>query len=111
MLYYSQHPNALSHDIITPSMSLYQARIMVAAFLVSWSLIAELWRPINPFYPIEALFGAIFLNKEQRLAWNEGDQDSTPKKQNGSGKARKEDGFLSDKSQQLRNRNKTKKNQ
>lgn len=69
LIYYSQHPAALSRTVISPSMTLDDARILVAALLVGWSLIAELWKPINLFGIFESILGYVFLNKEQYAVW------------------------------------------
>ena len=39
--------------------------------LVGWSIVAELWGPINPFAAVEAVFGFVFLagTDEQATTW------------------------------------------
>lgn len=68
LFYYSQHPAALSHQLLAPSMSLNEAKIVVAIVLTAWSII-DLSRSINPFAPLEAIFGFLFLDDEHRSAW------------------------------------------
>lgn len=45
--------------------------MLVGAVLVGWSIVAELWGPINPFAAVEAVFGSVFLagNDEQATTW------------------------------------------
>jgi hypothetical protein len=45
--------------------------VLVGAMLVGWSIVAELWGPINPFAAVEAVFGSVFLagNDEQATTW------------------------------------------
>lgn len=71
LVYYSQHPAALSHGILAPSLSLDDTKVLVGAVLVGWSIVAELWGPINPFAAVEAVFGSVFLagNDEQATTW------------------------------------------
>jgi hypothetical protein len=50
-----------------------RVQVLIAAVLVGWSIVAELWGPINPFGVVEAVFGFIFLDDEQAKVWSSAD--------------------------------------
>jgi len=62
LIYYSQHPGALSHGILAPTLLVSHTKILVGALLIGWSILAEVWQPINPFGWLEsnAMFGDLF---------------------------------------------------
>lgn len=70
LIYYSQHESLRQQGLI-PSwldlMSGRDAQILAGCLLIVWSLIAELWKPINLFGPFEFVFDSIFINNRPQV--------------------------------------------